>query len=373
MSRSFIGLFFVAALTLAVSAVTGAFTPARADFPAIRTWLIAGAFQDSSTIGIQGLRCIGTMGPRPDSVRFIPRAVSVRFLRDRRAEARRDFGGYRIYRMVGSSRPDGGPDTTRAMLIRRFSFNSGSAITWNFSRLDTITYDTTAAGVKIPHPTYMQYICRGEVVHDSILTFVDPDSNGNYVKDCRRVDDLGRCLSKGDSVFVLKAPPGPHDGIRTWYAITYEKLNTTDYDFEDLFVADTLDDFARCGVYGVPGSCPNLNSKLRNAVGPIEPTAGPTANLERVHVVPNPYRGSETWDLPGQHEVHFVDLPKTAKIRIYTVSGDFVRELQHSDPLRDFERWDLKSAQGHEVASGIYIYRVESGTFSYQSKFIVIR
>ena len=64
-------------------------------------------------------------------------------------------------------------------------------------------------------------------MNDSVVTFVDPDSNGNYVKNCRRLDRFGRCLSRGDSVFRLVAPPGPHDGFRTWYAVTYELKNTT--------------------------------------------------------------------------------------------------------------------------------------------------
>jgi hypothetical protein len=358
MSRSLFRLALASTLALAASVVAGGLVPAHAaGFPTIRAWVLSGAYQDSSNIGVQRARCVGSFGPRPDSLRKVARAISLRFLRDRRAEMRPDFGGYRIYRMVGTSRPDGGPDSTHAMLIRRFSRNVGSEPTWNFSNIDTVT---------------AQYICGGEVVHDSILTFVDPDSNGNYVKECRRVDEQGRCLSKGDSVFVLRAPPGPHDGFQTWYSVTYERLNTTDYDYEDLFVPDTLDNYARCGVPGVPGSCPNLNNKLASVAGPATPTSGPTANLEGAHVVPNPYRGHEAWDPPGGHEIHFVGLPQQARIRIFTVAGDFVRELKHSDPINDYEIWDLKSGAGNLVASGIYIYRIESGSFNYQNRFIVI-
>ena len=113
---------------------------------------------------------------------------------------------------------------------------------------------------------------------------------------------------------------------------------------------------------GVPETCPNLNSKLANMIAePVEPTAGPTANLQTVAVVPNPFRGRESWDRPDGNEVHFINLPAQARIRIYTVAGDLVRELNHNDPVRDFERWDLKNANGRDVASGIYMYRVEAG------------
>jgi hypothetical protein len=213
----------------------------------------------------------------------------------------------------------------------------------------------------------LPYVCNNTVVNDSILTFVDPDSNGRFVKVCRR------CETPGDSIFILLAPPGPHDGFQTWYSITIERKNTTDPDYEDLFVPDTLDNFARCTNPADRGTCPNLNHKLRNLTGAAEPTPGPTANLERVLAVPNPYRGSEVWDQPGQGEVHFINLPTQAKIRIYTAAGDLVRELFHNDKIRDFERWDLKNASGHAVASGIYMYRIEAGLFHFQSRLVVIR
>ena len=220
----------------------------------------------------------------------------------------------------------------------------------------------------------LPYICNNTVVNDSILTFVDPDSNGRYIKVCRHPGtETGRCSTPGDSIFILVAPPGPHDGFLTWYSITIERKNTTDPDYEDLFVPDTLNNFARCSNPADRSTCPNLNNKLRNISGPIEPTPGTTANLEKVLVVPNPYRGSEVWDQPGQSEIHFVNLPATAKIRIYTAAGDLVRELQHNDKVNDFERWDLNNASGQAVASGIYMYRVESGSFHFQSRLIIIR
>jgi hypothetical protein len=339
----------VAALVLVASA--GASIASAQPFPSLRAWTFAGAWQDSSLV--LPSRCVGAFrGPLADSLREQPRTVSVRFLRDRVAEARPDFGGYRIYRMTNS------PDSARALLLRRFSLNPGSELTWNFSRLNTAT---------------MQYECRGAVVHDSIVTFMDADSNSNFVKVCRRPGQPNVCFTPGDSIFIRVTPPGPHDGFLTWYSITYEKRNTTDTDFEDLFLPDTLDGYARCGTVGDPLTCPNLNHKLRNLVGPVEPTGGPTADLERVRVVPNPYRGREVWDQPGQNEIHFINLPNRATIRIYTVAGDLVREILHEDSVRDFQRWDLRNASGKSVASGIYMYRIEAGTFQFQDRLVIIR
>src|SRR5262249_24968283 len=85
--------------------------------------------------------------------------------------------------------------------------------------------DLFSAGVSYELP----YRCKDAVVNDSILTFVDPDSSGRFVKVCRKPGtDEFHCDSPRDSIFILIAPPGPHDGFKTWYSITIERKNTTD-------------------------------------------------------------------------------------------------------------------------------------------------
>lgn len=348
--------FTLMTLALSLVALSAFALPARAQqptaFPSIKAWVLQGAWKDSTLV--YPFVPVGFFkAPLAESLKAQPRTLTLRWLRDRVAESRRDFGGYRIYRMVNA------PDSSRAVLLRRYSLND-SLFTWRFSKVDSATGTFRCTG------------CPSEA-SDSIATFVDADSTGRFEKVCRRVDQYGRCASPGDSVMRLVAPPGPHDGFRTWYSITYEKKNTTDADNEDLFLPDTLDNWARCGTYGLRNSCPNLNHKLRNLVGPVEPTGGPTPDLERVRVVPNPYRAHETWDQPGESEIHFINLPSQATIKIFTVAGDLVRTLRHTDPVRDFERWDLKSDASKDVASGIYIYRIEAANFEFQNRLIVIR
>ena len=330
-------------------------------FPHIPVWAFPGAWQDYTHQFPN--RCVGELAVRPDSIRPQPRTITVRWLRSRTAEARLDFGGYRVYRITSRVDPvTGRPDTGSAVLLRRFSVNAGDSVSWNFSRVDTTTF---------------QYMCHGKVVNDSILTFVDPDSSGSFYKACRVTDPpdnpFGRCLSPGDSVFKLIAPPGPHDGFRTWYTVTYEAFNQREQTYEDLFVPDLTGIIGPC--FGpAPDSCYNLNNKLTNVIAePVEPSAGPRPDLERVAVVPNPYRATEAWDPNASHEVHFINLPPQARIKIYTVAGDLVAELEHSDTIRDFERWDLRNQNGQEVSSGIYVYRVESATLTFQHRFVVIR
>jgi len=358
---------------MALAFVAGAWSPAAAQsgFPRIAVWAFPGAWQDSTLLFPN--RCVGQFkGPlvvagKVDSIREEARTITVRWHRDRLAEVRPDFGGYRIYRVTNRIDPlSGGPDSTSMVLLRRYSINAGDDVTWHFSRV---------------FPPTLEYMCNSKIMGDSVVTFVDPDSTGAFYKVCRKTepptDPRGRCLTPGDSVYKLIAPPGPHDGFRTWYAVTYEAKNVVDNNFEDLFVPDLTGIIGPC--FGpAPDSCFNLNHKLANVAVPVvatslEATAGPTSDLERVAVVPNPYRATEAWDPVTGHEIHFINLPTQAKIRIYTVAGDLVAELQHNDRVRDFERWDLKNGNGQDVASGIYMYRVESGRLSRQKRFIVIR
>ena len=342
----------------------GAVSPARAagTFPRIPIWAYAGAYQDiAHTVFPYTTICAGlTPGALPDSVRSLPRSVTVRFLRDRVAEARPDFGGYRIYRVINT------PDTTRMELLRRYSVQTGDEVLWAMSRVK---------------PATLQFECGGTVVHDSIATFLDPDSSGRLVKVCPRLDTrTNRCIA--DSVFRLIPPPGPHDGFITYYSVTYELLNIgLEGTYEDMFVPDTAGTIRPCTIPLDRRTCANLNNKQANLSNGVTPSAGPKADLDRVLVVPNPYREREEWDIAGNHDLHFINLPEQARIRIYTLSGDLVRELDHDGraigpdltTVRDFSRWDLKNASGRDVSSGIYMFRVEAEAFAYQGRFVVIR
>ena len=342
-----------AALLLAVAA--GVLPAAAQGFPDIPVWSYPGAWHPAAG---------------GDTITARPRTLTVRWLRDPDAEARPDFGGYRIYRATNFG------DTASMVLLRRFSkqnpgggFIGDSLFLWHLPPITALTPES-----------------------QRIATFIDPDSSGRFVKVCRlrqpQSDPNGVCLSLGDSVLVLIPPPGPHDGFRTWYSITYEARNTTDNDYLDLF----LPDLANCANPGSPETCPNLNHKAVNVSNDVsqpreasadpdshffaravEPTGGPTANLARVAVVPNPYRAVETWNPGGGHEIHFINLPPQSLIRIFTLAGDLVRELRHDDAVRDFERWDLKNGMGRDVSSGVYMVRVEAKSFSDQSRFVVIR
>ncbi|MGE5175868.1 MAG: hypothetical protein ACM3JJ_05770, partial [Hyphomicrobiales bacterium] len=98
----------------------------------------------------------------------------------------------------------------------------------------------------------------------------------------------------------------------------------------------------------------------------ILPSTPPADNLEHVAVVPNPYKGSAQWDpAVGEGRIHFIHLPVGATVRIFTSSGDFVRELKldpnsHPGGQTGELYWDLRNGKGNKIVSGIYIYQVET-------------
>jgi hypothetical protein len=98
----------------------------------------------------------------------------------------------------------------------------------------------------------------------------------------------------------------------------------------------------------------------------ITPATSPPSNLERVAVVPNPYRGSAEWDPAiGEGRIHFIHIPGGSTVRIFTSNAELVRELKmdsNSSPGGQTGElfWDLRNGEGRKVVSGIYLYQVET-------------
>lgn len=89
-------------------------------------------------------------------------------------------------------------------------------------------------------------------------------------------------------------------------------------------------------------------------------------DLREVFAYPNPIV------LGTDRQVSFANLTAEATIRIYTLSGVFVRELTETD--RDGGvQWDLRDRRGRTVGAGIYIYEVESGRKKKREKIAVVK
>jgi hypothetical protein len=107
----------------------------------------------------------------------------------------------------------------------------------------------------------------------------------------------------------------------------------------------------------------------------------------QVSVYPNPYIGSGSYASAGyedpnrtefvDHErrIHFVNLPPRCTIKIFTVSGDQVRELGHPGNFSSTDsklHWNMRSRNNEIVTSGIYIFSLESEWGNQIGKIVII-
>jgi flagellar hook assembly protein FlgD len=72
----------------------------------------------------------------------------------------------------------------------------------------------------------------------------------------------------------------------------------------------------------------------------------------------------------GLSKIKFINLTRTANIRIYTLDGKLLKTIYHFNGASE-EEWDLQSDAGTTLASGMYIYHVESFKPEEASKFII--
>jgi hypothetical protein len=121
----------------------------------------------------------------------------------------------------------------------------------------------------------------------------------------------------------------------------------------------------------VVSDLPMLESGSYNRTAPANAVAGPVASFD-VYAVPNPFvlgdpRRSFFDGQSQSYNIEFRNLPERATIRIYTISGDLIRTIEHSPAayggnLSGTAVWDQKSDSGLLVAPGLYLFNVDSET-----------
>ena len=121
---------------------------------------------------------------------------------------------------------------------------------------------------------------------------------------------------------------------------------------------------------------PSLESSVYNNVVEVSPGTPPDTAGE-VYVYPNPYRAYALWDGSGDTErrIVFANLPEHCIIRIYTLSGYLVAELEHSNPYSGEESWNLITDKNQTIATGMYLFAVkdlQTGRIR-RGKFVVIK
>jgi len=138
----------------------------------------------------------------------------------------------------------------------------------------------------------------------------------------------------------------------------------------------------------------NAKTKL----GPLQSSKGITAKMvfpldspeealkkgTKVTVSPNPFKISENYVFPEGRQtgtsslemrIFFGFLPYECTLRIFTLDGDLVYEVQYKGKEGEYNEypWNLINRNNQFVVSGIYLYSVESEWGNELGKFVIIK
>lgn len=110
------------------------------------------------------------------------------------------------------------------------------------------------------------------------------------------------------------------------------------------------------------------------------------SELDDILVIPNPYKVSNIFEgattntnLQQNRELHFTGIPAPSTLRIFTVSGVLVREIdiQPNDLTSEYGGsyiWNMLTKDNLEISYGIYLYHIEApGIGEKVGKFAVIK
>jgi len=110
-----------------------------------------------------------------------------------------------------------------------------------------------------------------------------------------------------------------------------------------------------------------------------EDGAAIASGLEKIRVVPNPYIVSSLFEeeygvtrREPIRQLKFNNLPQRCTITIFTMDGDRIKTIHHESD-NGTETWDMRGDGGREIASGVYIYLVQTDVGERIDRFAVIK
>lgn len=95
----------------------------------------------------------------------------------------------------------------------------------------------------------------------------------------------------------------------------------------------------------------NISTHVKN-VGAVE-------KMEKITVVPNPFRGESGFVGTGdtKNQIGFYGMPARATIHIFSYAGQLIETIEHEDPVYS-TAWFQVTRNGQDIASGVYFYVV---------------
>jgi len=301
----------------------------------------------------------------------------------------KDFEGYNVYY---------GEDNRRTDFVLLVSYDIENYVAYQFDEFPTEYADVFDVDWRqIGPPTTLEYLQKRYgsdfdplIYYDPLHYFKDPFTgeylffkpqgwNDSDLNDPRKIHKVYPGASPHDITDTTE------DGYMRYYEYEYtiDNLRPTQPYY---FAVTTFDYGSTAGMIGSLESSP-----LVNAVREYPLTSSDSVEERGLEVIvyPNPYRvdagyakaGYENRDRTRAAEwarrIHFANLPPVCTIRIYTLSGDLVDQIDHyypgGGPGSQHEEWNLISRNTQAVVTGIYIWSVTSDMGEQLGKLVIIK
>jgi len=98
-------------------------------------------------------------------------------------------------------------------------------------------------------------------------------------------------------------------------------------------------------------------------------------DLSDAYAYPVPWKPNDGKDETGTEDqgITFTNLSAQGVIRLYTISGELVREYDYKPADKGKWTWNVKTSDGEEVFSGVYVYYIENEKGHKTGKLVIIR
>jgi len=331
----------------------------------------------------------GASPPPPPAIKVIPGfgRVTVRWNGQETENAldvfsrQKDFEGYRVYYSEGNRLSD-------FVLLTSYDLDDYKVYEFNDILLtwDQVSMPLTRDSLRIlygadfdPNAYYDEFNYFTDPSTDKLMYFRPQDWNQSDLTNPSLIHKVYSNASKEDSSDTTD------EGWLRYYEYEYEIDNLQPS--KPYYFSVTAFDYGSLKVdLGALESSP-----LINAVEEFPLPSAETVEKEGlgVMVYPNPYRidggyadaGYENRDRTRSAErsraINFANLPKVCTIRIYTINGDLVREIEHNrpdgGPGSQHEVWDVISRNTQAVVTGIYLWHVSSDMGEQLGKLVIIK
>jgi hypothetical protein len=293
---------------------------------------------------------------------------------DNKAEGDAEFAGYKVY---------------RSAQFKKLNFlDEGMRVSDRYQEQMTVG----PRDASVYKPVSPKFDAFGKTLGTTLKGTYQPDTWGTW--------DLLKVIPKSDLANYKPAVTSGYTykledkdvilGFTYWYYVAAYKEGT--YTGPDGETTNRIETHStnRNGATGLwPGTFPfgfnNVNYpkdaaglKAIGASQIVYSALAPKGDVSAVGVRPNPYKRAALHDnrtLVFDHKLLFYNLPPQSKITILDVAGQVIDVINFasSDPSKGSIFWDMFSKDGIEVASGVYVYVVESPSGSKVGYFSILR